>query len=104
MTVDKELAGKAELARKALAQEEAEAHRFDHRIAQETEWLRRGGTARRRRNQGRLRRLHGRFRAMVLPGTEITVEHAAGRDGAVHFVVRNHRDEPAIDQCYAVIG
>ena len=52
----------------------------------------------------RLRRLHGRFRAMVLPGTEITVEHAAGRDGAVHFVVRNHRGEPAIDQGYAVVG
>jgi ATP-binding cassette subfamily F protein uup len=41
-----------------LAQEEAEAHRLDRRIAQETEWLRRGVTARRRRNQGRLRRLH----------------------------------------------
>jgi acyl dehydratase len=52
----------------------------------------------------RLRRLCGRFRAMVLPGTEITVEHAAARDGAVHFVVHNHRGEPAIDQGYAVVG
>jgi acyl dehydratase len=31
----------------------------------------------------RLRRLHGRFRAMVLPGTEIRVEHARGADGSV---------------------
>jgi ATP-binding cassette subfamily F protein uup len=46
-----------------LAQEEAEAHRLDRRIAQETEWLRRGVTARRRRNQGRLRRLHDLRRA-----------------------------------------
>jgi len=41
-----------------LAQEEAESHRLDRRIAQETEWLHRGVTARRKRNQGRLRRLH----------------------------------------------
>ena len=51
----------------------------------------------------RLRRLHGRFRAMVLPGTEIKIEQRRGRDGAVHFVVRNHRGEPAIDQGFAVI-
>ena len=52
----------------------------------------------------RLRRLHGRFRAMVLPGTEISVEHARAGDRAVRFVVRNHRDEPAIDQGYAVVA
>jgi acyl dehydratase len=52
----------------------------------------------------RLRRLHGRFRGMVIPGTEITVEHAARRDGGVHFLVRNDRGEPAIDQGYAVVG
>jgi acyl dehydratase len=51
----------------------------------------------------RLRRLHGRFRAMVLPGTDIRVEHTRGDDGAVHFVVRNHRGEAAIDQGFALI-
>ena len=50
----------------------------------------------------RLRRLHGRFRAMVLPGTEIRLEHAGGGDGVVRFTVRNHRGEPAIDQGIAV--
>src|SRR5690606_24339780 len=47
----------------AQTQEEAEARRLDRRIAQETEWLRRGVTARRRRNQGRLRRLQDLRRA-----------------------------------------
>jgi acyl dehydratase len=51
----------------------------------------------------RLRRLHGRFRAMVLPGTDIRVEHSRDEKGAVHFVVRNHRDEPAIDRGFALI-
>ncbi|WP_119459080.1 ATP-binding cassette domain-containing protein [Rhodospirillaceae bacterium SYSU D60014] len=34
-----------------------EAHRLDRRIAAETHWLQRGVTARRKRNEGRLRRL-----------------------------------------------
>jgi ABC transport system ATP-binding/permease protein len=40
-----------------LAKEEAEAGRLDKAIASETEWSHGGITARRRRNQGRLRRL-----------------------------------------------
>ena len=40
-----------------LAEEEAEARRLDRTIASETEWSHQGITARRRRNQGRLRRL-----------------------------------------------
>ncbi|MGE3935869.1 MAG: ABC-F family ATP-binding cassette domain-containing protein [Rhodospirillaceae bacterium] len=40
-----------------LEQEDTERHKLDRRIASETEWLRRGVTARRRRNQGRLRAL-----------------------------------------------
>lgn len=40
-----------------LHEEQEEARRRDVRIAQETEWLRRGVTARRRRNMGRLRDL-----------------------------------------------
>jgi hypothetical protein len=50
-----------------------------------------------------LKRLHGRFRAMVIPGTDIRIEHARGGDGAVRFVVRNHRGEPAIDQGLAIV-
>ena len=41
-----------------LAQEEAELHRLSKAIEAETEWLHFGVTARRKRNQGRLRRLH----------------------------------------------
>jgi ABC transport system ATP-binding/permease protein len=40
-----------------LAQEEAELHKLDRTIELETEWSHQGITARRRRNQGRLRRL-----------------------------------------------
>jgi ABC transport system ATP-binding/permease protein len=40
-----------------LAAEEAELARLDRTIAQETEWSHKGITARRRRNEGRLRRL-----------------------------------------------
>ena len=40
-------------------QEERDRARLDRRIASETEWLRTGVTARRRRNQGRLRALKG---------------------------------------------
>ena len=40
-----------------LAAEEAELARLEKTIAQETEWSHRGITARRRRNEGRLRRL-----------------------------------------------
>ncbi len=41
-----------------LAEEEAELHRLAKAIEAETEWLHFGVTARRKRNQGRLRRLH----------------------------------------------
>ncbi|MEM9626315.1 MAG: ATP-binding cassette domain-containing protein [Pseudomonadota bacterium] len=41
-----------------LAQEEAELHRLNKAIEAETEWVHFGVTARRKRNQGRLRRLH----------------------------------------------
>ncbi|MEC9346354.1 MAG: ATP-binding cassette domain-containing protein [Pseudomonadota bacterium] len=42
-----------------LEAEEQELHRLDRRIASETEWLHKGVTARRKRNMGRLRALHG---------------------------------------------
>ena len=42
-----------------LETEETELHKLDRKIESETEWLRKGVTARRRRNQGRLRALHG---------------------------------------------
>ena len=40
-----------------LEQEERDRHKLDRKLAAETEWLRRGVTARRKRNQGRLRAL-----------------------------------------------
>lgn len=42
-----------------LEQEERELSRLDKKLSQETEWLHKGVTARRKRNQGRLRKLHG---------------------------------------------
>jgi ABC transport system ATP-binding/permease protein len=41
-----------------LEQEEVNRHKLDRRIASEMEWLHRGVTARRKRNQGRLRALN----------------------------------------------
>ncbi|MEX2643252.1 MAG: ATP-binding cassette domain-containing protein, partial [Acetobacterales bacterium] len=40
-----------------LEQEQTERHKLDRKIAAETEWLRKGVTARRKRNMGRLRAL-----------------------------------------------
>ncbi len=40
-----------------LEQEEIDRHKLDRKLAAETEWLRKGVTARRKRNQGRLRAL-----------------------------------------------
>jgi acyl dehydratase len=51
----------------------------------------------------RLRRLHGRFRAMVIPGSDITVEHSAAADGRVFFAVRNEAGEPAVSHGLAEI-
>ncbi len=56
----------------------------------------------------RLKRLHGRFRAMVIPGTSITVEHApAGEvDGArqIAFRVLNAEGREAVSQGVAVVA
>jgi acyl dehydratase len=46
----------------------------------------------------RLRRLAGRFSAMVIPGTSIQVELGSARDELVHFRVRNAAGEVAIAQ------
>ena len=57
----------------------------------------------------RLRRLHGRFSAMVIPGTSIAVEHApAGEteDGGVQvaFRVLNAEGQEAVSQGVAVVA
>lgn len=44
----------------------------------------------------RLARLHGRFAAMVIPGTTISVEMGAARDGHVAFGARNAEGDAAI--------
>jgi acyl dehydratase len=44
----------------------------------------------------RLARLHGRFAAMVIPGTAISVELGAVRNGHVAFAARNAEGEAAI--------
>ena len=44
----------------------------------------------------RLARLHGRFSAMVIPGTKITLEIGATGAGVVPFAVRNADGDPAL--------
>ena len=43
---------------KTLEQEELDRHKLDRKLAMEADWIRYGVTARRKRNQGRLRALH----------------------------------------------
>jgi acyl dehydratase len=53
----------------------------------------------------RLRRLAGRFSAMVIPGTEVTLEHAEPDvDGRVPFILRNAEEAPAISAGNALLG
>ena len=56
--MDKPFAQFEEWSETILAQEEAERARLDKRIASETVWSRQGISARRKRNQGRLRNLY----------------------------------------------
>lgn len=51
-----------------------------------------GGEAR------RFRRLAGEFRAPVIPGTQVTIEHSPveGHPGSVRFTLHNHLGEPAV--------
>ena len=51
----------------------------------------------------RLRRLHGRFRAMVIAGTPVTLEHRDAGDAAVAFRVLNCDGAEAIADGYAVL-
>jgi acyl dehydratase len=51
----------------------------------------------------RLKRLHGRFAAMVIPGSSISVEIGPAHGGAVGFAVRNEQGEAAISNGCAVI-
>ncbi len=68
-----------------LAQEEAELHRLSKAIEAETEWLHFGVTARRKRNQGRLRRLHAMRQERaehVRPDGQVKLEaQSAGASG-----------------------
>jgi acyl dehydratase len=52
----------------------------------------------------RLKRLYGRFTAMVIPGQPIRVEVRQPVDGAVGFTVYNHQDEAAVSGGLAVVG
>jgi acyl dehydratase len=52
----------------------------------------------------RLRRLHGRFAAMVIPGEPIRIELGSLRDGAVAFRVRNARGELALRDGIALLS
>ena len=51
----------------------------------------------------RLKRLFGRFTAMVIPGHDIKVSLQAPADGAVGFTVFNHQGQPAVSDGLAVV-
>jgi len=64
-----------------LEQEEVARHKLDRKIASEMEWLHKGVTARRKRNQGRLRALYdlrARRRAAKTPAGMTALEASAG--------------------------
>ncbi len=63
---------------KVLEQEEKDRHKLDRKLAAEADWLHKGVTARRKRNQGRLRALYA-LRAKR--------REQRGRLGAVNFAV-----------------
>ncbi len=51
----------------------------------------------------RLKRLSGRFTAMVIPGHDIKISLQEPADGAVGFTVLNHQGQPAVSDGLAVI-
>jgi acyl dehydratase len=53
---------------------------------------------------GRLKRLHGRFTGMVIPGTSIVVQLDLEQNGAVFFVVLNAEGRPVINDGVAELG
>jgi ATP-binding cassette subfamily F protein uup len=64
-----------------LEQEEVARHKLDRKIASEMDWLHKGVTARRKRNQGRLRALYdlrARRRTAKLPAGMTTMEASLG--------------------------
>ena len=52
----------------------------------------------------RLKRLFGRFTAMVIPGNDITVALSRPAEGAIGFTVFNHQGQPAISDGLAVVA
>lgn len=52
----------------------------------------------------RLRRLYGRFTAMVIPGHEIKVALEEPANGAVGFTVFNHEGQAALSGGIAVVA
>jgi len=70
-----------------LAREARERAKLDKRIAEETQWAREGITARRKRNQGRLRRLEAmreqRRQQLDRPGTAALAAEEGQRTGKV---------------------
>jgi ABC transport system ATP-binding/permease protein len=78
---------------KLLEDEQAELRRLDQTIAEEAEWLRYGVTARRKRNQGRLRRLQALRReraARVAPEGRARLAAATDASGGRLVIEAEH--------------
>jgi ATP-binding cassette subfamily F protein uup len=79
--LDRNFAGFESWRDEVLEQEEVARHKLDRKIASEMEWLHKGVTARRKRNQGRLRTLHElrrQRRAVKVPADMTAMEASAG--------------------------
>ena len=86
-----------------LAEEAVRLHKLDRKIAEETRWSHQGISARRKRNQGRLRELQDLRQLRARQSGQVVLVDAIGqvaearvarqrRDGAHHDLVRQARD------------
>jgi len=106
--LDKGFGAFEEWSEQILAEEEVVQHKLDRLILQETQWSREGISARRKRNQGRLRRLHGmreeRAKAIARVGrAELAVESGAQSGSLVVEATRISKAWPRPDGSRRVV-
>ncbi len=89
-----------------LEQEEVARHKLDRKIASEMDWLHKGVTARRKRNQGRLRALYdlrARRRTAKLPAGMTTMEASLGEQSGqlvieARKISKSYGDTPIVTE------
>jgi len=89
-----------------LEQEEVARHKLDRKIASEMDWLHKGVTARRKRNQGRLRALYdlrAKRRTAKLPAGMTTMEASLGEQSGqlvieARKISKSYGETPIVDE------